>query len=59
MTTETSTETQPNTEPQEAPPARSGLAARLSGAGRHRGQLAEHDEATAPRGRHRKQDETS
>ncbi|QEU94692.1 hypothetical protein [Streptomyces kanamyceticus] len=59
MTTETSTETQWNTEPQEAAPARSGLASRLSGAGRHRGPVAEHDEVAAPRGRHRKQDQAS
>ncbi|MEU7579074.1 hypothetical protein AB0B50_15890 [Streptomyces sp. NPDC041068] len=52
MTTETSTETPRDTEPQAKPP-------RLVGAGKHRGPVAEHDEATVPRGRHRRQDQAS
>ncbi|MFE0171867.1 hypothetical protein ACFWZ2_06085 [Streptomyces sp. NPDC059002] len=64
MTTETSTETQWNTTPQDAAAAHSGAGNqlsgnRLSGAGRHRGPVAEHDEAAAPSGRHRRQDQAS
>ncbi|MEV5975980.1 hypothetical protein [Streptomyces sp. NPDC052114] len=51
LTTETSTETPNDTE--------QAGATTPGGAGRHRGPVAEHDEATAPRGRHRKQDEPS
>ncbi len=51
MSTETSTEPRWDTEPRQA--AAANTTAR-SGAGRHRGPVAEHDEATTPRGRHRK-----
>ncbi|MCF3119763.1 MULTISPECIES: hypothetical protein [Streptomyces] len=51
LTTETSTETPRDTEP--AAPTTP------AGAGRHRGPVAEHDEATAPKGRHRKQPDAS
>ncbi|MFF3642027.1 hypothetical protein [Streptomyces sp. NPDC002564] len=51
-TTETVTETQQNTAPQ----ARTGDTA---GAGRHRGPVSEQDGSTAPRGRHRRQDQES
>ncbi|MEV7191423.1 hypothetical protein AB0N81_06395 [Streptomyces sp. NPDC093510] len=55
-TTETVTETQQNAAPQR--PATIPTGAHV-GAGRHRGPVAEHDEATAPRGRHRRQDHQS
>ncbi|MFK4064330.1 hypothetical protein [Streptomyces sp. NPDC029674] len=55
-TTETVTETQQNTAPQRPTTAPTGA---NGGAGRHRGPVAEHDEATAPRGRHRRQDQYS
>ncbi|WP_164551643.1 hypothetical protein [Streptomyces sp. WAC 01529] len=51
MSTKTSTETQWETEPRQA--ATVNTTAR-DGAGKHRGPVAEHDEATAPRGRHRR-----
>ncbi len=54
MSTETSTETQWDTERWQGAHAASQAGAH-SGAGRHRGPVAEHDEATAPRGRHRRQ----
>ncbi|MFE6162364.1 hypothetical protein ACFQ7F_26005 [Streptomyces sp. NPDC056486] len=47
MMAEISTESERNPEPREA--------AGSSGAGRHRGPVAERDEAGAPRGRHRRQ----
>ncbi|MBM7167331.1 hypothetical protein JQK87_02625 [Streptomyces sp. G44] len=50
--TRTQTETQWETDPRQA---RAAAVTARSGAGRHRGPVAEHDEATAPRGRHRKQ----
>ncbi|MGW0533003.1 hypothetical protein [Streptomyces sp. NPDC003032] len=53
MSTETSTETRWDTEPWQA--ATASATAQSRGAGKHRGPVAEHDEATAPRGRHRKQ----
>ncbi|MEU1144142.1 hypothetical protein ACFYO9_14220 [Streptomyces sp. NPDC005863] len=55
-TTETVTETQRNTARQMASTTPIGAG---NGAGRHRGPVAEHDEATAPRGRHRRQDHQS
>ncbi|MFH8606043.1 hypothetical protein ACH4D5_00910 [Streptomyces sp. NPDC018029] len=54
--TETVTETQQNTAPQRPTTVPTGAHV---GAGRHRGPVAEHDEATAPRGRHRRQDPQS
>ncbi|UFQ15334.1 MULTISPECIES: hypothetical protein [Streptomyces] len=60
--TQTGTPAGSQTEPQWETPwetdprqARAAAATTRSGAGRHRGPVAEHDEATAPRGRHRKQ----
>ncbi|WP_369218403.1 hypothetical protein [Streptomyces flavofungini] len=57
MSTETGTETHWDTEPQQAATttAQGVTAGDASGAGKHRGPVAEHDEATAPRGRHRRQ----
>ncbi len=49
MRTEISTESERNPEPREA--------AGTSGAGKHRGPVAEHDGGAAPRGRHRRQGE--
>ncbi|MFF8639769.1 hypothetical protein [Streptomyces sp. NPDC015345] len=49
----TQRETQWETDPRQAMAAATSTA--RSGAGRHRGPVAEHDEATAPRGRHRRQ----
>lgn len=61
MSTETGTETHWDTEPQHAATttttgtAQGTTATAASGAGKHRGPVAEHDEATSPRGRHRRQ----
>ncbi|THC54063.1 hypothetical protein [Streptomyces sp. A1499] len=59
MSTETGTETHWDTEPQHAVTttgaAQGTTATATSGAGKHRGPVAEHDEATSPRGRHRRQ----
>ncbi|MFF1699764.1 hypothetical protein ACFVXC_40060 [Streptomyces sp. NPDC058257] len=44
-----STESEQNPEPREA--------AGATGAGKHRGPVAEHDEGETPRGRHRRKDE--
>ncbi|MFF1381003.1 hypothetical protein [Streptomyces sp. NPDC058308] len=53
-TTETVTETQQNTAPRWPSTVPTGAG---TGPGRHRGPVAEHDEAAAPQGRHRRQDQ--
>ncbi|MET8687789.1 hypothetical protein ABZV77_26630 [Streptomyces sp. NPDC004732] len=55
-TTETVTETQQNTAPMMPTTVPTGAHV---GAGKHRGPVSEQDEGTAPRGRHRRQDQQS